>query len=358
MFNQNGTNRFRTTVMAWLLVATLLLSGCRLLGEPADDDASTDAVATEAVVEVAAEPTSAPVEEPTEAPTVAAEPTATEPTATEAPTATEEPEPTEAPTVTVEPTATEAAAPTETVAPTATPLLLPTATETEPSPTTVTAAPITDVVQLEILVHSLRIRAGPSTDFEILSVGKAGELFEVTGRTESCDWMQIRFGTDQRGWVSSQFVVYPGPCAQFAVVDDTSTADLPPATETPVIEPTTPAATPAAEATATEAVDSDTTNTDVTGNAVPPTEGEDLLPTDKGCYLFQVRIDSQVDITFTSQDRDWETTFALATNEDQVHCLEPGKYTFLLVAPAPWEEYAGEIEVNAGDRYLFPIRPQ
>ena len=367
MFNQNRRDLIRTTLAMWLLVVVLLPSGCRLLGQTEPDEAAIEAAIPTATsapeaeasnAEVVLEPTAIPLEEPT---------ATAEATAIVEPTVTEEATATTAPTEVLEPTST------------STPLLLPTATQTESLPTLVptlvpVVAPTTaisdtvqpDAIQLEILVTTLRIREGPSTDFEILSVGKAGERFEISGRSAGCDWMQIRFGTDQVGWVSSNFVLYPGLCNQFAIVgDDTPLASTEvPATETSTTE-TPAAATPTAEPLAADtptiepptpaAEDSPTPESAVSDTS--PTTGEDLLPGDKGCYLFQVRLDDQVDVTFTRQDREWATTFTLEANEDQVYCLDPGKYAFRLVAPAPWDEYTDELEVNAGDRYLFPIRP-
>jgi len=41
---------------------------------------------------------------------------------------------------------------------------------------------------------------------------------------------------------------------------------------------------------------------------------------------------------------------------ENLYCLDPGRYTYTLDAPPPWGSTNGEMVVNAGDRYLFPIR--
>ena len=61
-------------------------------------------------------------------------------------------------------------------------------------------------------------------------------------------------------------------------------------------------------------------------------------------------------VTLTAQDWVWNDTFTLQPGEERPYCLDPGRYTFTLDAPPPWGSTNGELVVNAGDRFLFPIR--
>jgi serine protease Do len=60
-------------------------------------------------------------------------------------------------------------------------------------------------------------------------------------------------------------------------------------------------------------------------------------------------------VTLTAQDWAWNDTFTLQTGEERIYCLDPGTYTYTLDAPPPWGSTNGELVVNAGDRFLFPI---
>jgi serine protease Do len=83
----------------------------------------------------------------------------------------------------------------------------------------------------------------------------------------------------------------------------------------------------------------------------PPPQDEN-----QGCYLFQNFLGADVTVTLTAQEWQWSDSFTLAPNGEQLYCLDPGRYTFTLDAPPPWGATNGEFIVQAGDRYLFPIR--
>jgi uncharacterized protein YraI len=157
-----------------------------------------------------------------------------EPTATLTTTATLTP--------TVEVTATETVEPAATISPTAT------ATATaEVSPTaTVSPTPTTEIEEpsdlpaeeAQILVESnVNVRAGPGTNYAILSALQAGDRARITGQNEAGDWWQIEID-GASGWVLASLVTAE------------NTADVP-VIETPVPPPTpvptpTPTPTPAA----------------------------------------------------------------------------------------------------------------
>jgi hypothetical protein len=89
-----------------------------------------------------------------------------------------------------------------------------------------------------------------------------------------------------------------------------------------------------------------------TPTEAPPSE----LPPDKGCYLFQNFLGADVTVTLTAQDWAWSDAFTLAPGGENPYCLDPGRYTYTLDAPPPWGSTNGELVVQAGDRFLFPIR--
>jgi serine protease Do len=108
-----------------------------------------------------------------------------------------------------------------------------------------------------------------------------------------------------------------------------------PPTHTPV--PPTPTSKPKPKATATQA---------------PPTPP----PASQGCYQFQNFLGADVTVTLTAKDWEWSDSFTLTPNEEKLYCLDPGRYTFTLDAPPPWGSTNGELTVQAGDLFLFPIR--
>ncbi|MCB0092606.1 MAG: hypothetical protein KDE54_32185, partial [Caldilineaceae bacterium] len=95
--------------------------------------------------------------------------------------------------------------------------------------------------------------------------------------------------------------------------------------------------------------------------APPPTSpatAEDPLPADQGCYLFQNQLGPEITITLTRRGGDWTDTFKLQPNEERPYCLSVGFYDYTLDAPPPYGALNDTIEVKAGDRFYFPIRPK
>lgn len=80
------------------------------------------------------------------------------------------------------------------------------------------------------------------------------------------------------------------------------------------------------------------------------------LPAGQGCYLFVNEIGAEVTVTFTAQDRPWSDSFKIPAGGTREYCLDPGRYTYTIDAPPPWNSVNGELVVNAGDRYRWPIR--
>jgi heme/copper-type cytochrome/quinol oxidase subunit 2 len=138
------------------------------------------------------------------------------------------------------------------------------------------------------------------------------------------------------------------PTQPVIVIEVTATPTPMPPTDTPTpVPPTdTPTHTPTPEPpTATSPPRPTATPTE------PPAQ-----PPSQGCYLFQNFLDAAVTVTLTAQEWAWNDTFTLQAGEERAYCLDPGRYTYTIDAPPPWGSTNGELIVNAGDRYLFPIR--
>ena len=67
-------------------------------------------------------------------------------------------------------------------------------------------------------------------------------------------------------------------------------------------------------------------------------------------------IGAELTITFTAQDWEWSDSFQIAANGTKEYCLDPGRYTYTIDAPPPWGSTNGELEVHAGDMFVWPIR--
>lgn len=182
-----------------------------------------------------------------------------------------------------------------------------------------------------ILAASLNVRSGPGTNYgRIVSLAQ-GEQVDIRGRNSACSWLLVALPAGGEGWISANaaYVALGAACAD---IPETS-APAPPPTPTPGPRPQ-PAAPPS------------------TGN-----ESSALDPS-LGCFLFENQLGTEVTITFTRQDQPWNITFKVAGNESQAQCFEPGRYTYTLDAPPPWNSVNGELRIDAGDRYRFPIQGQ
>lgn len=174
---------------------------------------------------------------------------------------------------------------------------------------------VTAVVQ----VDTLNVRSGPGTNYSVVTQVRQGVELRVTGQVDNCGWLQIVTDNGAEGWVSGN--------ARFTALAGGSCGDVP--------RLTAPSAPPAA---------SGSSSGGGSGNAR------------QGCYLFQNQLGAEITITFTRKGDGWNRTFKVGKGVEQRECLDPGKYTYTLDAPPPWGSSNGELEVAAGDNYLFPIR--
>jgi len=136
------------------------------------------------------------------------------------------PAPTPEPTAT--PTPPPALPPTDTPMPTDTPVPTPVA------PPTPTATPQPEAV---VAVDLLNLRAGPGTNYDILTMMEEGTGLNVVGRTEANDWLKVVTADGREGWVFAEMVTVSGDLGAIAVAQA-------PAAPTPLPSPT-PEAPPA-----------------------------------------------------------------------------------------------------------------
>ena len=149
----------------------------------------------------------------------------------------------------------------------------------------------------------------------------------VAGQVDNCGWLQITTASGVEGWVSgsSQYVTLDVRCA------DIPEADAPAA-------PASGGSTSGGQSSGGGQASS--------GNAT------------QGCYLFQNQIGPELTITFTNKDSGKSESFKVPGSGEVEKCFAPGRYTYTLDAPPPWGSTNGELTVEAGDVFLFPITPQ
>ena len=240
---------------------------------------------------------------------------------------------------------------------------LPAAEEADAAPTALAPtdqvksdAASTDVApRAEVLVPMLNMRGGPGTNYPILSTTKKGQQFEVVGQVNACRWLLVRMD-DGEAWISggAQFTRLNIACSAVAAAI-APPIPTPPATTPPA---TTPLSTATSVPPATPISAEPAAPTEPAPPPTSPATAEDPLPADQGCYLFQNQLGPEITITLTRRGGDWTDTFKLQPNEERPYCLSVGFYDYTLDAPPPYGALNDTIEVKAGDRFYFPIRPK
>lgn len=82
----------------------------------------------------------------------------------------------------------------------------------------------------------LNMRQGPSTNYNVITVLRAGTVAPIIGRLGTNEWWQIRVGTSI-GWVSAAYTTVYGNCGGVPI------ANPPPSPTSPVVPTNTPPAT-------------------------------------------------------------------------------------------------------------------
>lgn len=177
-----------------------------------------------------------------------------------------------------------------------------------------------------VVVERLNVRSGPGTNFNRVGAVSQGEALIVTGQVNDCGWLKITTPAGVEGWVSgnSQYVTLDARCT-----------DIP--------EVSAPAAPASGGGNSGQGASGGQAGS---GNA------------NQGCYLFQNQIGPELTITFTNKDSGKSETFKVPGNGEIEKCFTPGRYTYTLDAPPPWGSTNGELTVEAGDAFLFPITPE
>lgn len=222
---------------------------------------------------------------------------------------------------------------------------------TPPKTPTAVPTPTTVAAQATVQVETLNVRSGPGTTFDRIASAKRGEKLTVLGQSNNCAWLQVRTSSNVQGWVAggAQFVTLSATCNTISP----ATAASPPAAEPTKTEsqaaptPTPQAVQPAATATPAPPPPTPT-----------PEPAADQLPTDQGCYLFQNQLGPELTVTLTNLETGVSEDFKVPNDQEVPRCLAPGRYSYTIDAPPPWANINGELSVNAGDRFFFPIRPR
>jgi uncharacterized protein YgiM (DUF1202 family) len=71
------------------------------------------------------------------------------------------------------------------------------------------------------VTENLRVRGGPSTDYQVVDRLTKGATVRLVGRTEASDWWQIPLPSnpDARGWISAEFTDVNGSTDSLPVVE-------------------------------------------------------------------------------------------------------------------------------------------
>ena len=183
-----------------------------------------------------------------------------------------------------------------------------------------------------VVVERLNVRSGPGTNFNRVGAVTQGEALIVTGQIDNCDWLQITTASGVEGWVSgsSQYVTLDARCADIPEAD----------------APAAPASGGSSSGSSSGGQSGGGGGQASSGNAT------------QGCYLFQNQIGPELTITFTNKDSGKSESFKVPGSGEVEKCFAPGRYTYTLDAPPPWGSTNGELTVEAGDAFLFPITPQ
>ena len=96
-------------------------------------------------------------------------------------------------------------------------------TETATATPTATVVPEKVVITVNSFGQRLNVRAGPSTEFEIVAKAVTGVTFNGIGRNEAGDWILIAIADlpSGSGWVSASFVTSDRPLDELPVVEET-----------------------------------------------------------------------------------------------------------------------------------------
>lgn len=182
-----------------------------------------------------------------------------------------------------------------------------------------------------VVVERLNVRSGPGTNYNRVGAVAQGDALIVSGQVDNCSWLQIATPAGVEGWVSgnSQYVTLDARCA-----------DIPEASPPAAPQPGSGGQSSGGQSSSGQS------------------NGSASTAANQGCYLFQNQIGPELTITFTNKDSGKAETFKVPGNGELQKCFSPGRYTYTLDAPPPWGSTNGELTVEAGDAFVFPISPE
>jgi serine protease Do len=180
-----------------------------------------------------------------------------------------------------------------------------------------------------VIVDRLNVRSGPGTNFNRVGTVNNGDALVVSGQINNCSWLQVATPAGVEGWVSgsSQYVTLNTRCTDIPVVEAPAASD-------------------------------GQSSGGQSSSATAGSQASGATTTAKGCYTFQNQIGPELTITFTNRSTSKSETFVVPSNGEIERCFDPGRYTYTLDAPPPWGSTNGELAVEAGDVFLFPISPE
>ncbi len=117
------------------------------------------------------------------------------------------------------------------------------------------AAGAADSAQATVSAKSLRVRAEPGPDAEVLGGIKEGQVYDVIGLSSDGEWVQLAVPAlpGGKGWVSANFVSVKGAITGAAITEAATAAAVRLPTPTPRLAPQ-PAAVPGTATVKTEGV--------------------------------------------------------------------------------------------------------
>ena len=109
---------------------------------------------------------------------------------------------------------------------------LPTSASRAPAAAKASTLPTSDAVTVTVNVQNLNLRTGPGTSYKPIGQVHLGETYDVAGRNEAGDWIQICCPEPGAGWISAAFVDGEVRPAELPVVEPVATT-APAPTSTP-----------------------------------------------------------------------------------------------------------------------------
>ena len=83
----------------------------------------------------------------------------------------------------------------------------------------ISAPPPTSAVGI-VNTGALKVRYGPGTSFEVITVLKGGEMVNLLGRFTKGSWVYIQTAEDDKGWVNGTYLITSVPIPTLPIVSE------------------------------------------------------------------------------------------------------------------------------------------